>query len=303
MLSILPSRSARRRLVPLALLLLAFTALLVPPRAVSRLRIYFLSVARPLVACGAGERAARPGDGSSVDLHRRIKELEEENRALRDVLLAQRDRIDSLLSELARDREFREALKLERDPRFIRSARVLPAMIISRSTNWHAATLLINRGSKDGVTERSGLVVGGAAVGVVVEVGPRVSRFAYLTEPGVQIPARVLPAIAERGAAGRPSGGAAPSASAALQGLLGGEGGRAVLRYVPSQLGGPGGTRTVRPGDLIVTSGLEKSFPRGLLLGRVDSVEARAEEPFLEIRVKPAVSLAEMDAVRVLPRE
>ncbi|MPY87163.1 MAG: rod shape-determining protein MreC [Luteitalea sp.] len=55
----------------------------------------------------------------------------------------------------------------------------------------------------------------------------------------------------------------------------------------------------VRSGDLVVTSGLDGIYPRGLVIGRVERAEKGAAL-HRQIRVRPAVDFAALDAVLVV---
>jgi rod shape-determining protein MreC len=52
--------------------------------------------------------------------------------------------------------------------------------------------------------------------------------------------------------------------------------------------------------DQIITSGLEKGIPRGLLIGRVAEVENEAYQGFQKITLVPATDLAKLNLVTVL---
>ena len=66
-----------------------------------------------------------------------------------------------------------------------------------------------------------------------------------------------------------------------------------VLRYVNLD-------SKMRPGDEVVTSGLDGIFPRGLPIGRVESITDGDQGLFLEARVVPAVNLGEIEEVLVI---
>ena len=55
-------------------------------------------------------------------------------------------------------------------------------------------------------------------------------------------------------------------------------------------------------GDAIVTSGLEETIPRGLLIGRVEAVKKEAYEPFQQAVITPAAPLHALTVVTVLTR-
>lgn len=66
------------------------------------------------------------------------------------------------------------------------------------------------------------------------------------------------------------------------------------LDYLPLQA-------DVRPGDLVVTSGIDGIYPRGLPVGTVSDIEP-GEELFAKIRLRPAVDFSVLDQVYLLPR-
>lgn len=61
-------------------------------------------------------------------------------------------------------------------------------------------------------------------------------------------------------------------------------------------------TEDVRPGDLLVTSGVGTVFPKGLLVGRVVSVEKRAFGLYQQAKVEPVVDFGRLEEVMVIPR-
>jgi rod shape-determining protein MreC len=76
--------------------------------------------------------------------------------------------------------------------------------------------------------------------------------------------------------------------SAAFGGVALASGGAMELRFLS-------GNADVKPGDTLVTSGLDGVYPPGLPVARVSSVERRAESGFARILLEPA---ARADSVR-----
>jgi rod shape-determining protein MreC len=64
------------------------------------------------------------------------------------------------------------------------------------------------------------------------------------------------------------------------------------LEYVPE-------IADVAVGDLVVTSGIDKFYPKGLIIGRVESVE-KSGSAYKEIRVKPDVNFSSLEEVLVV---
>lgn len=61
-----------------------------------------------------------------------------------------------------------------------------------------------------------------------------------------------------------------------------------------------GRTADVRVGDAVVTSGLDGTFPRGLLIGEVSRVESQGPGLFVNVSVAPAVDFRRLEQVLVV---
>jgi len=59
-------------------------------------------------------------------------------------------------------------------------------------------------------------------------------------------------------------------------------------------------SQDIRSGDTIVTSGLDGIFPRGLLVGTVQSVHREGPGLFLAVRITPAVDFRELEQVLIV---
>ena len=72
------------------------------------------------------------------------------------------------------------------------------------------------------------------------------------------------------------------------------------MDYVP-------GTADVKPGDLVVTSGIDGIYPKGFVIGTVETVE-RGLGSYHQIKIRPAVDFSRIEEVLVVltlppPRE
>ena len=81
-----------------------------------------------------------------------------------------------------------------------------------------------------------------------------------------------------------------------VTGILTGRGAYCELEYVPKE-------DDVEAGDIVVTSGLGKSFPEGLRIGRVVSVDKKAEGLALKIVMRPYSATQAPDEVMILRKK
>ena len=204
---------------------------------------------------GQLQRSAQPV--SDVLLHAgQLSTLTAENAALRD-------RIAQLESEAATLREGRTA---EEQARALRAAvgadaSYLEASVTVRDPSPGRRGLLLNRGSAHGVAMGQPVLGPGAAlVGVIAEVQPGAARVRLLDDPrsavAVALQQSKTPGVLVAGPEG-------------LQ-----------LDFVPTG-------STVAIGDLVLTSPIGGQLPAGLLVGRVQAVEARSESLFTSVRIEP----------------
>lgn len=154
----------------------------------------------------------------------------------------------------------------------------LAARVIARDPSRWFSTMVIDRGSRDGVRRNAPVVTPDGVVGRVIEVTP----FA----------ARVLLIVDARSAVGVLVQSTRDAAVVEGQGTD-----RLHLLYLSR-------AAQVEPGDVLVTSGLGGVFPRGLVVGRIVSVQREEGALLQEAEVEPAAALGRLEEVLVLlPRE
>lgn len=147
------------------------------------------------------------------------------------------------------------------------------AEIIAAAASPEFRTVTIDKGTSDRLQTDMAVISPSGVVGRVILPSPRASK--------VQL-------LVDRNAAA----GAAIQRSRA-QGVVVGLGTDELrLDYVP-------GTADVKPGDLVVTSGIDGIYPKGFVIGTVETVE-RGAGPYHEIRVRPAVDFARLEEVLIV---
>lgn len=180
--------------------------------------------------------------------------------------------------QLLMEEKLRLALRrseLEASLRLIAES-VVAARVIGLDTSNYYRSLVINRGSTDGlaknlpVCDKSGNLIGR----IVDPVGLHESRVLLITS--------------------EESGVAIISTGDRMLGILSGDGqGRCLVKYVMSS--SPAG----REGDEIVTSGFDRIFPPGLKIGQISQISTR-EGIFKKIVVRPYFDVRSLEMVAVI---
>ena len=210
------------------------------------------------------------GIGSVWSGHIALTEVREENLSLHEELSRlKNENIQLLESKAALDRmeallEFKEQS----------SHQIIAARVVGRDpTNWNRM-VVIDKGERDGVAVDMGVSVSAGVVGRVIKTTPEFSRVLLLTDRNSAIAVFIQRTRDE--------------------GLVEGtEKGLARIKYL-SMLS------ELNKGDLVLTSGLAGSFPKGLLIGRIDRWEKRETALFQQAEVIPEVDLSKLEEVMVI---
>src|SRR6266851_661246 len=149
---------------------------------------------------------------------------------------------------------------------------MIGARVIGTGAGTASLTIQLDRGERDGIRKNMGVITPDGVVGKVVEAYPNASQVLLLTD--------------------KESGVGAMLADSRVQGPVGGQGEPLlVMKYVPND-------DTVNVGERVITSGMDRIFPRDLPVGTV--TEIKSGNPFKQIRIKPAANLERLEAVFVL---
>ncbi|MBK9049813.1 MAG: rod shape-determining protein MreC [Chloroflexi bacterium] len=194
-----------------------------------------------------------------------IEQLEEENAALRREMEVMRE----MQAENQILREYFDYASL--NPTLDR----LLANVIARDTSPTFQSLIIDRGTADGILVGMPVESTRGLVGVIYRADARSSQVLLLTDNISNVAAR----LGESRATG------------VLQG--GGLGGTLYLDWISLEA-------SVTIGDLVVTSGLGDKFPADVPIGRVIDVQRLEADLFQRAVVQPAVDFANLEAVFVI---
>jgi rod shape-determining protein MreC len=150
------------------------------------------------------------------------------------------------------------------------------ARVIATSAGTASLTIQLDRGEQDKIRKNMGVITPDGVVGKIIETYPNASQVLLLTDKESGVGAM----IEESRDQGR------------IEGPVGGLGEPLLsLKYIPSD-------DTVNVGEHVITSGMDRIFPRDLPVGTV--VEVKPGPTFKQIKVKPAASLERLEEVIVL---
>jgi rod shape-determining protein MreC len=155
----------------------------------------------------------------------------------------------------------------------------LAAQVVGRDGVPWFRTLTLDKGERDGVRLDAAVISATGVVGRVFAVGPQAARVQVLLDRDSGAAAIIERSRVSGVVSGQVSG--AESASEDLS-----------LKYVPERA-------DVVVGDVVVTSGLDRIFPKGLVIGRVRFVGDVAGL-FREIKVEPSARFDRLEEVLVL---
>src|SRR3979411_1214455 len=154
-------------------------------------------------------------------------------------------------------------------------SRTMAAQVIGSSGSDLSRAVYIDKGESDGIKPDMAVITADGIVGKVLRVYRYTSQVLLIDDQ-----TRGVGAILEK---------------SGLQGILRGTpGGEVVLEKVMSD-------EAVPAGEMVLTSGGDGIFPKGLLVGRVTKV-APGSELFLNIRVRPAADLSKLEEVLVVTK-
>lgn len=248
-------RAATVALVPLAAVLVAVSGGAAPLAS-------GIAVAAAPLQAGVTGAFSWVGSFFGGGLRRENDELRRELDRLRRELQESRERL-AAADRLERLLEFRERSDFT----------MAAASVIGRDTSGLYRTVLIDRGSSDGVAAGQAVVAPDGVVGRVIRSYPSSAMVLLLTDRSSGIDALVQ--------------------RTRDPGIVQGRGATACeLRYVDR-------SSEVEVGDDVVTSGIGGGFPKGVWLGRVSGVD-RGGEMFLGVEIRPSVDLARLEEVLVV---
>lgn len=213
------------------------------------------------------------GVGNTFKRYVSLKDARIENEQLRNLLSEKESKLVESQEKLRLAEQLRGFGEWETNTR----ESVTLSRVIARDANQWFGSVVIDKGTVAGVQKNQPVITREGLVGRVVQVGPISSRVLLLTD--------------ERHGAGAIVGQLAESQ---LLGIVKGRGEtRCEMKFVepPEQ---------VPTGELVLTSGQDGIYPKGLIIGRIRPVEHGPTAGGTTYEVEPAANLGRLDMVAVL---
>lgn len=149
------------------------------------------------------------------------------------------------------------------------------AQVIGTSGSDRSRLILIDKGSADGLKPEQAVITPDGIVGKLRDVYPHTAQVLLISDPS--------------------SGAGVILASTRIRGILRGAAAGEV------QINNLTADSRIKPGEQVVTSGGDLVFPRGIPVGRIESIAPDPQhQPYTAISIKPAANLTELEEVLVI---
>ncbi len=200
-----------------------------------------------------------------------LQDVELENKALRQEVIQLQTEIGRYREALIANARFKRLLGIKEEV----GTTVVTANVVGVDLAPWLATITADQGRKDGIKPGMVVMSGAGVVGQTMESSLHFSKVLLLSDYN-----SAVAALIQRNRA---------------RGIIKGAGkGQCYLAYVEKMV-------DVEVGDRIITSGTDRIFPKGLLIGKVSSVtEGSISDLFQVIAVTPAVDLKRIEEVVII---
>lgn len=198
-----------------------------------------------------------------------LRQVRNENEALKDELQTLQVRLQEEHAQAQRTDNLRQLLELRERANLDTTA----SEVIAGAASPEFRTVTIDKGTSDGLKTDMAVISPAGVVGRVILPSRRASKVQLLIDRNA-----AAGALIER---------------TRVQGVVEGFGdGSLRMEYVPA-------TSDVKPGDLVVTSGIDGIYPKGFVIGTIEQVD-RGSGGYHQITVRPAVDFTRLEEVLIV---
>lgn len=256
-------------LLLIQLVLMAYTSRTVSEDGTEQsiLRTWMMTLVSPVESLFGG---ATSGAGSFWNDYIALRGARERNTVLESENARLRAEIENARAAAAENERLRRILELQP---LLKYDSVV-AEVIARETNVWFKRIVVSKGTTSGIQLNHPVVTPDGLVGRVVAVGPNFAQIQLITDEHAGVGGRLLTSRVAGELKGRGDG---TGRFKSVSGLL-----------------------DVPIGEAIVTSGLDQIYPAGILIGNVEAVAPGAGASPLDITVRPAANLDNLEEVMVL---
>lgn len=213
---------------------------------------------------------AGSGVGSFFQMATSIRNLNQDNAKLSLEVLELRKR----LSEDIELRQQNEALRRQLNFGSSKSQQLVASQVIAYSSDNFRQSLIINKGTLDGVHDGMAVVSEGLLVGKIVESNLKTAKVFLAIDPSFKVNG-----IDQE-----------TRASGTVHGQIGT--GLTIDKIAQND--------AINPGDTIITTGLGGEIPRGLIIGKVESVQDKDIAVFKSAQITTSLRYNKLELIFVL---
>jgi len=198
-----------------------------------------------------------------------LQEIRHENADLKQRVAQLEIRLQQERAKAEETRTLQQLLSLHQET----APSTAAANVIGASADAYFRTISIDKGTADGLAQDMSVIAPAGVVGRVILPTRRAAKVQLLIDRNAAAAAMI-----ERSRA---------------QGVVLGTGtGTLTMAYLP-------GTADIKVGDRVVTSGIDRIYPKGFLIGQIESLQRGAGE-FSGIVIRPAVDFSSLESVLVV---
>jgi len=196
--------------------------------------------------------------------------LQDENARLRRVIADLHQQVTDLREEAAAGRRLKELLDLKKTFGGV----LVPAVVVGHDISGWSQTIVVDRGRNDGVVEGMAVICPMGLVGQVMKSSADFSRVLLVTDHSSEI--------------------AALTQRTRARGIVEGMGDRFCrIKYLHV-------SEDVREGDAILSSGMDRTYPKGIFIGTVTRVNKKKFGLFQEAEIEPGVDFSRLEEVLIV---
>ena len=198
-----------------------------------------------------------------------LQQVQEENERLKQQISGLQVKLQQERSLAQQSQSLQKLLELKTSTDLATTA----ADVIAGGASPEFRTITIDKGTREGVHGDMAVISPAGIVGRVIQPSPRAAKVQLLIDRNA-----AAGALVERTRA---------------QGVVIGTGGDELrMDYVS-------GSAEVKAGDVVVTSGIDGIYPKGFVIGQIQSVKRGAGE-YSSIAIRPAVDFSALEAVLIV---